>query len=200
MIKAIVGIFITFMGCCLVFGTYALMNASGTQCSGNVIAGGKVAIGGPFELVRHTGETVTDTDVITGLTLVYFGFTYCPDVCPLDNARNAEAVDLLDQKGHDVKLVFITIDPARDTPEVLADYVEVMHPKMVGLTGTEDQVKVASKAFKTYYRKNGEGEEYLIDHSTFSYLMNTDGLVEFFRRDISAEDIAKTVSCYIEQA
>ena len=74
-----------------------------------------------------------------------------------------------------------------------------MHPKMVGLTGTEDQIEVASKAFKTYYRKNGEGEDYLIDHSTFSYLMNAEGLVEFFRRDISAEDIAKTVSCYIEQ-
>jgi protein SCO1/2 len=199
MIKAIVGIFITFLGCCLVIGTYALMNASGTQCSGSAIAGGKAAIGGPFELVRHTGETVTDTDVITGLTLVYFGFTYCPDVCPLDNSRNAEAVDLLDQKGHDVKLVFITIDPSRDTPEVLADYVEAMHPKMVGLTGTADQVEVASNAFKTYYRKNGEGDDYLIDHSTFSYLMNTEGLVEFFRRDISAEDLAKTVSCHIEQ-
>ena len=118
----------------------------------------------------------------------------------MDSARNAEAIDLLDQMGHDVELIFITIDPARDTPEVLADYVEVMHPKMIGLTGTEEQVKVASKAFKTYYRKNGEGEDYLMDHSTFSYLMNTNGLVEFFRRDISAEDMAKTISCYIEEA
>ena len=181
-------------------GIYLVMNASETQCSGSTIAGGKASIGGPFELVRHTGETVTDADVITGPTLVYFGFTYCPDVCPLDNARNVEAIDLLDQMGHDVKPVFITIDPARDTPEVLADYVEVMHSKMVGLTGTEDQIKAASKAYKTYYRKNAEGEDYLMDHSTFSYLMNADGLMEFFRRDISAEDMAQTVSCFIEQA
>jgi protein SCO1/2 len=179
---------------------YTLTGSSQHQCSGSTIAGGKAAIGGPFELVDHTGVTVTDKDVITGPTLVYFGFTYCPDVCPLDTARNAEAIDLLDAMGHDVKPVFISIDPARDTPPVLADFVEVLHPKMVGLTGTPEQVKAASKAYKTYYRKNGEGEDYLMDHSTFSYLMGPDGLWEFFRREVPADEMAETVSCFIEQA
>lgn len=181
-------------------GSYFALTSGPETCSGTTIAGGKAAIGGPFELVKHTGETVTDTDVITGPTLVYFGFTYCPDVCPLDTARNAEAIDLLADMGHDVKPVFISIDPARDTPAVLADFVEVLHPKMVGLTGTEDQVKAASKAYKTYYRKNGEGEDYLMDHSTFSYLIGPDGLWEFFRRDVPANEMAETVSCFIEQA
>ena len=179
---------------------YVTLTAGPEQCSGSTIAGGKAAIGGPFELVKHTGETVTDTDVITGPTLIYFGFTYCPDVCQLDTARNAEAIDLLADMGHDVKPVFISIDPARDTPPVLADFVEVLHPKMVGLTGTEEQVKAASKAYKTYYRKNGEGEDYQMDHLTFSYLMGPDGLWEFFRRDVPAEEMAETVSCFIEQA
>ena len=200
MIKVTATVSVVIIVFCLITGSYVVMNAPKVHCGGTTIAGGKMAVGGPFELVRHTGELVTDIDVITGPSLIYFGFTYCPDVCPLDSARNAEAIDLLDQMGHDVELIFITIDPARDTPEVLADYVEVMHPKMIGLTGTEEQVKVASKAFKTYYRKNGEGEDYLMDHSTFSYLMNTNGLVDFFRRDISAEDMAKTISCYIEEA
>jgi len=160
----------------LVAGTYLTLNRGPESCSGSTIAGGKAAIGGPFTLVDHTGKTVTETDVITGPTLIYFGFTYCPDVCPLDTARNAEAIDLLADMGHTVKPVFITIDPKRDTPPVMADFVEVLHPKMVGLTGTEEQVKAASKAYKTYYRKNGDGEDYLMDHSTFSYLMGPDGL------------------------
>lgn len=184
----------------LAAGTYLTLNRTPYSCSGSTIAGGKAAIGGPFTLVDHTGETVTETDVITGPTLVYFGFTYCPDVCPLDTARNAEAIDLLADMGHTVKPVFITIDPERDTSAVMADFVEVMHPKMVGLTGTTEQVKAASKAYKTYYRKNGEGEDYLMDHSTFSYLMGPDGLWEFFRRDIEAPEMAETISCYIEQA
>lgn len=200
MIKAIATVSAAVIVAGLGVGTYVVMNASETQCSSSSIAGGKAAIGGPFELVKHTGETVTDADVITGPTLVYFGFTYCPDVCPLDTARNAEAIDLLDEMGHDVTPVFISIDPARDTPDVLADYVEVMHPKMIGLTGTQEQVKAASQAYKTYYRKNGEGEDYLMDHSTFSYLMGPDGLWEFFRRDITAAEMAETVSCFIEQA
>jgi protein SCO1 len=182
------------------FGAYTVLTSE-TQCSGGtIIAGGKAAIGGPFTLVDHTGTTVTDKDVITGPTLVYFGFTYCPDVCPLDTARNAEAIDLLAEMGHDVKPVFITIDPERDTPPVLADFVEVMHPKMIGLTGTPEQIKTASQAYKTYYRKNGEGEDYLMDHSTFSYLMGPDGLWEFFRRDATPQEMADTVSCYANQA
>ena len=167
------------------------------QCSGSAIAGGTAAIGGPFTLVDHTGQTVTDKDVLDGPSLVYFGFTYCPDVCPIDAARNAEAVDILKERGLDVTPVFISIDPNRDTPEVVAEYVDIMHPDMIGLTGTPEQVDAASQAYKTYYRKNGDGEDYLMDHSTFTYLMGADGFIDFFRRDIEADAMADRVACHI---
>ncbi|MBU2358146.1 MAG: SCO family protein, partial [Alphaproteobacteria bacterium] len=92
------------------------------QCFNGAVAGG--AIGGPFTLVNGAGQTVTDADVITEPTLVYFGYSFCPDVCPIDNARNAAAVDILADEGYSATPVFITIDPARDTPEVMQDYVK----------------------------------------------------------------------------
>lgn len=167
-------------------------------CRSTQIAGGAASIGGPFTLINGAGETVTDTDVITKPSLVYFGYTFCPDVCPLDNVRNAEAVDLLQENGLDVTPIFISIDPERDTPEAVADYADLMHEKMIGLTGTLDQVKAASRTYKTYYKKQETGDEYyLMDHSTFTYLvMPEHGFVEFFRRDLSAADMAQQVACF----
>ncbi|MEM7439867.1 MAG: SCO family protein [Pseudomonadota bacterium] len=167
------------------------------SCGGTAIAGGTAAIGGPFTLVDHTGTTVTDKDVLTGPSLIYFGFTYCPDVCPIDNVRNLEAVDLLKERGIDVKPVFISIDPERDTPEVMADYIEIMDDSMVGLTGSPEQVAAASKAYRTYYRKNGEGEDYLMDHSTFSYLVDASGFIDFFKRSDTPEQMADRIACYV---
>lgn len=158
-------------------------------------------LGGPFTLVDETGKTVTDKDVITGPTLLYFGYTFCPDVCPLDNARNADAITLLDERGVDVTPVFISIDPDRDTPELLDDFTANLHPRMIGLTGTPEQVKAASTAYRTYYAK-AEGDDpdyYLIDHSTFSYLVFPDhGFVDFFRRDVTPEDMADRLQCFVE--
>jgi protein SCO1/2 len=167
------------------------------DCRGGQVAGG--AIGGPFTLVNQKGETVTDKDVITKPSLVYFGYTFCPDVCPLDNARNAEAVDILEEMGLDVTPVFISIDPTRDTPEVMAEFASIMHPKMIGLTGTEDQVKAASLAYKTYYKKQDADDEfYLVDHSTFTYLMLPDtGFVDFFKREATPDEMAQTVACFL---
>lgn len=167
------------------------------ECRGGQVAGG--AIGGPFTLVNQAGVTVTDAEVITKPSLVYFGYTFCPDVCPLDNARNAEAVDILEEMGLDVTPVFISIDPERDTPEVMAEFAEVMHPKMIGLTGTEAQVKEASLAYKTYYKKqDAEDEYYLVDHSTFTYLMLPGtGFVDFFKREVTPDLMAERVACFI---
>jgi protein SCO1/2 len=170
------------------------------ECRGGAVGGGE--IGGPFTLMDKTGATVTDKDVITKPTLVYFGYTFCPDVCPLDNARNAEAVDLLEQQGLDVTPLFISIDPARDTPQVVGEFATNLHPRMIGLTGTQEQIKAASQAYKTYYKKQDSGDEfYLMDHSTFTYLVLPDkGFVEFFKRDDSAESMATTVACYISKS
>lgn len=168
------------------------------QCRQGQIAGGD--IGGPFTLINTQGQTVTDADVMTKPSLVYFGYTFCPDVCPFDMARNAEAVDLLAERGLEVTPVFITIDPERDTPEALADYAANMHPALVALTGSADQVKVASQAYKTYYRKQpSEDEFYLVDHSTFTYLMLPGtGFVDFFRREITSEQMADSVACFLQ--
>ena len=121
------------------------------DCRTSAVAGGSAAIGGPFELVDHKGHAVTEQDVIVEPSLIYFGYTFCPDVCPFDTVRNAEAIDLLAEQGLSAIPIFISIDPERDTPEALDAYVENIHPKMVGLTGTEEQVKAASKAYRTYY-------------------------------------------------
>lgn len=173
-------------------------------CGLTTVAGGAGAIGGPFTLVNGAGETVTDADVLTKPTLVYFGYTFCPDVCPLDTARNAEAMDLLAAQGHDTQGLFISIDPERDTPEVVGDYAGYMHEDMIGLTGSAEQVKAASKAYRTYYQKQDapEGDEfYLVNHSTQTYLMLPEhGFVEFFKHADTAEDVAERTACFIENA
>jgi protein SCO1/2 len=168
------------------------------QCRQGQVAGGD--IGGPFTLVNTSGQTVTDAEVLTKPSLVYFGYTFCPDVCPFDMARNVEAVDLLAARGLDVTPVFISIDPERDTPEALADYAANMHPGLVALTGSAEQVKTASQAYKTYYRKQpSEDEFYLVDHSTFTYLMLPGtGFVDFFRREITSDQMAESVACFLE--
>lgn len=171
------------------------------QCRASAVAGGSATIGGPFTLVDEDGATVTDQDVLGSTpALLYFGYTYCPDVCPLDAARNAEAVALLDERGYDVLPVFISIDPERDTPEVLKEFTDYLHPRMLGLTGTPDQTDAASKAFRTYYRKQeGDPEYYLVDHSTFSYLTLPEyGFVEFFRRDLPADQMADRMACFLD--
>lgn len=185
---------------------YATQSSQGSdqfaQCRASQIAGGAGSIGGPFELVNGQGETVTDSDVITEPSIVYFGYTFCPDVCPIDTARNAEVVDVLAEKNISVTPVFISIDPKRDTPEVVGDFADNLHERMIGLTGSPQQVKAASEAYRTYYKaQEGDDEYYLVDHSTFSYLvLPGHGFVEFFRRETSVDDMVNTVSCFAENA
>ena len=173
------------------------------KCRSSAITGVIGTIGGPFTLIDHKGATVTDTDVITEPSLIYFGYTFCPDVCPLDSARNGEVVDILAQIGKSATPIFISIDPKRDTSEVMAEYSEWIHPKMKGLTGSQEQVKAASKAYRTYYKLHpDEGNGfYLVDHSTMTYLVLPEhGFMEFFRRDQSAEKVAEKVACYINSS
>ena len=182
---------------------YVIVNQSDdvfADCRSSTVGGGD--IGGPFTLVDETGATVTDKDVLAKPSLIYFGYTFCPDICPLDTARNADAVDILAEQGFDVTPIFITIDPARDTPEVVASFTENLHPKMIGLTGSEEQVKAASAAYKTYFRKQASEDPdfYLMDHSTFTYLvLPQTGFVEFFRRDDTAEQMAERTACFLSQ-
>jgi protein SCO1/2 len=170
---------------------------SAESCFTSTAAGAD--IGGPFALVNGAGETVTDADVITEPALIYFGYSFCPDVCPIDNARNAQAVDLLAEAGHSVTPVFITIDPARDTPQVMGDYVQNFSDKMIGLTGSDAQVKAAADAYRVFYSKGDDDPDYyLMNHSIFTYLMMPDtGFASFFRREESPEQVADQVACAI---
>ena len=171
------------------------------QCRQGQVGGGSV--GGPFTLVDGaTGKTVTDKEVITKPTLIYFGYTFCPDVCPMDMARNAEAVDILEERGIDTGLAFVTVDPARDTSKVVAAFAANIHPKAIGLTGTEDQIRTAAGAYHAYYKKQDSTDEYyLVDHSAFTYLMFPDkGFMDFYKRDTTSEQIAESVACYVSAA
>lgn len=170
------------------------------QCrEGNV---GGADIGGPFSLIDKTGAVKTDKEVITRPTLVYFGYTFCPDVCPFDMSRNAEAMDLLKEQGKDVGLVFITVDPERDTPDVVGDYAEAYSDTAIGLTGSAEQIAAAAKAYRVYYKaQKGEDEYYLVDHSAFTYLMLPGtGFADFYKREATPEQIAKGVSCMMDAA
>jgi protein SCO1 len=179
---------------------YVQLSRSGdlfADCRQGQIAGGD--IGGPFTLVNTSGQTVTDADVLAKPALVYFGYTFCPDVCPFDMARNVEVVDKLEASGLDVTPVFISIDPERDTPEALRDYAANLHPKLIALTGSADQVKSAANAYKTVYSKQDSGDEfYLMNHMTFTYLvLPGQGFVDFFRRDVTSDQMAETVACFV---
>ncbi|CUH79526.1 SCO family protein [Tropicibacter naphthalenivorans] len=167
------------------------------DCRQGAVAGD---LGGPFELVNKDGVTVTDTDVITEPSLLYFGYTFCPDVCPFDTARNVEAVDILAERGKSVTPVFISIDPERDTPKQVGEFAENLHERMIGLTGSAEQVKAASQAYRTYYKKqDGDPEYYLVDHSTFTYLVLPEqGFVEYFRREVTPEQMADRVACFMD--
>jgi protein SCO1/2 len=161
------------------------------------------AIGGPFTLIDTTGATVTDADVLTEPSLIYFGYTFCPDVCPIDNGRNAEAVVQLSEQGISATPVFITIDPERDTPEVLADYTANFGVGMVGLTGSDAQIAEVAREYKTFYQKevDGDPDYYLMDHMAFTYIfIPGHGVVDFVRREATAEDIAARVACFVAAA
>lgn len=135
-------------------------------------------VGGPFSLVNQDGERVTDKDFLGSYFLVYFGYSYCPDVCPVDLQSLTAALDLLDEETlGKVRPVFITIDPERDTVEVMKAYVSLFHPKLIGLTGTPGEITAATRAYRVYARKveTESDSEYLMDHSAITFLMSPEG-------------------------
>lgn len=165
----------------VVGGSVALiMSAPGLlPTSGIIGTTGQARVGGPFELVKHTGETVTDKDFRGRYMLIYFGFTYCPDICPSSLQLMTTALEDLDEPTlAKVTPVFITVDPERDTTELMADYVSNFHPKMIGLTGSPEQIADAIKAYRVFAQKQKTGDgpdEYTMDHSSFYYLVGPDG-------------------------
>ncbi len=153
-----------------------------------------ISIGGAFTLIDHNGKTVTDANFRGRYMLVFFGYTFCPDVCPTALQTITEAMDLLGAKADKVQPVFISVDPERDTPKVLKSFMENFHPRMIGLTGSSEQVAAVAKIYRLYYAKASDEDDYLIDHQAFIYLMGPDGkIITYFPHGIAPDAIATKV-------
>lgn len=164
---------------------------------------GKAAIGGPFELLDKNGNIFTDSKLLGRWSLIYFGFTMCPDICPDELTKVSEALTTLTKHGRkvasgsdaDLTPVFISIDPERDSCERTSEYAEAFHPAFVGLTGSLEQVQVAAKAYRVYFSKDETvGDDYLVDHSIITYLQDPAGeFSEFYGKNITAPEMAARI-------
>lgn len=164
----------------------------------NTRTSGKALIGGSFELVNQDGKTVTDKDFRGKYMLIYFGYTFCPDVCPTELQVITGALEQLGSKAKNIQPIFISVDPDRDTPEVMKDYVANFYPGMIGLTGSGEQIAKAAKLYRVYYskvlEKNAPANEYTMDHSSIVYLMGPDGsFVKHFSYGTDAAKLAKGI-------
>jgi protein SCO1/2 len=150
------------------------------------------SIGGPFTLLDGDGHTVTDQTYRGKWLVIYFGFTFCPDACPTALNRIAEALDALGPDAGRVQALFITIDPERDTPTVMKQYVAAFDDRVVGLTGTPQQIAAAAKVYRAYYERVGDGPDYTMDHSTAIYVVDPDGRFNsLLPHDLTGQDMAK---------
>ncbi len=161
---------------------------------------GKAPVGGPFDLVDHTGQRRTDADFRGKLVLIYFGFTRCPDACPTELLAISLALDKLGRATDAVQPLFITVDPERDTPAVLADYVASFHPRLVGLTGEPAAIKTLAHAYKTFFARSAGGSagNYSIDHTGFIYVVGPDGRYrDFLPPQLAPEQIADAIKPHL---
>jgi cytochrome oxidase Cu insertion factor (SCO1/SenC/PrrC family) len=162
-----------------------------------VVGQGFGSVGGPIALVDPAGKPVTEKDFAGKYALVFFGYTTCPDVCPTELSAMATALDQLGPKADKVVPVFVTVDPERDTPEVVGQYAQAFSPRIVGLSGTPEQIAKAAKSFRVYYQKapQGDGATYLMDHSAFTYLMGPEWTVlDILPPQLSPQDMAQRIA------
>ena len=195
-----------FAGACvaiaaaLIAVTLVLVNrpAGGPQ-PGEVVSTGQADVGGPFQLVDHNGRPVDESMLEGKWSLVFFGFTYCPDYCPTTLQALDATKRRLGDKAKDLQIVFISVDPQRDTPQALKDYLssDGFPEGVIGLTGAPEQVKAVADAYRAFYQKVGEGEDYTMNHSLTVYLMGPDGR---FRTAVAEELGPETSAGVIERA
>jgi len=160
---------------------------------GRSVITGQADVGGPFRLTDQNGKAVSDADFRGRYMLIYFGYSFCPDVCPTTLSVMAQALDRLGGESRRVTPIFITIDPERDTPQVLGDYLKAFGPNFVGLTGSAAAIKDVEKKYRVYaVKKPLEKGAYGMDHSSVLYLMGPDGkMISFYDEAISPDDLAK---------
>jgi len=171
--------------------------------SGNFVSLASSSIGGDFTLTDVKNKKQHSRELITKPSLIYFGYSFCPDVCPFDLQRNTIAVDILAEQGLEVTPIFITIDPERDTPSRLKQFSEFVHPNLIALTGSQKEIDDVMKIFKVYGKKGASGnyekDNYLMDHSSFTYLVSYENkFLHFFKRQTTAEDMACQINLLID--
>lgn len=151
-------------------------------------------IGGPFTLTDGDGRAVTDQTYRGKWLLVYFGYTYCPDACPTGLNNIAGALKLMGADADSIQPLFITVDPARDTAAAMKAYVAAFDPRIAGLTGTPEQIDAVARAYRVYYKRVGEGDDYLMDHSVAIYVMDPEGKYSTaLRHTATPQDIAASL-------
>ena len=167
-----------------------------------VVSIGRAALGGPFSLVSHTGDTVTSDQLKGQYAMIYFGFTHCPDICPTELAKMESALAAYHSTHPTLPIqpIFISIDPQRDTPARMQQYKQQYSPSFLFLTGTTQQIKDVARHYRVYYSapdevaagEGGEGEEgYLVDHSIFFYLLDREGeVMDYYGKNMTSEEIA----------
>lgn len=165
---------------------------------------GKPLLGGPFSLTTHTGEPKTDRDYVGQWVLIYFGFTHCPDVCPEELEKMIQVVDEIDSIPTLPNLtpLFITIDPERDTKEAIANYVKEFSPKLIGLTGTKEEIDQVARAYRVYYSPGpkDEDEDYIVDHTIIMYLIGPDGqFLDYFGQNKKNAEIAGCIAAHMRE-
>ncbi|XP_015394684.2 protein SCO1 homolog, mitochondrial isoform X1 [Panthera tigris] len=165
---------------------------------------GKPLLGGPFSLTTHTGEPVTDQDYLGQWVLIYFGFTHCPDICPEELEKMIQVVDEIDgiPTLPNLTPLFITIDPERDTKEAIAKYVKEFSPKLVGLTGTKEEIDRVARAYRVYYSPGprDEDEDYIVDHTIIMYLIGPDGqFLDYFGQNKKNAEIAGSIAAHMRE-
>lgn len=163
---------------------------------------GKPLLGGPFSLTTHTGEPKTNKDYLGQWVLIYFGFTHCPDICPEELEKMIQVVDEIDSIPTLPNLtpLFITIDPERDTKEAIANYVKEFSPKLIGLTGTKEEIDQVARAFRVYYSPGpkDEDEDYIVDHTIIMYLIGPDGeFLDYFGQNKKNAEIAGSIAAHM---
>lgn len=167
------------------------------------VASPAVSVGGAFSLVDQAGRPVTEATWRGRWMLIYFGYTTCPDVCPTELQTMAAALESLGSQAAQVVPIFITVDPERDTPARLADYVKLFDDRLVGLTGTAQQIDTVARAYRVYYARvtSAQSTTYLMDHSSFVYLMGPDGALRaMFRPGTSAQELAGAIRARLPAA
>jgi cytochrome oxidase Cu insertion factor (SCO1/SenC/PrrC family) len=180
----------------LLLAAAAVLWQEGGSGAARVVSTGRAAIGGPYRLVNQDGKPVSDRDFRGRYQLIYFGYTFCPDVCPTTLALIAAALEKMGPDANRIVPIFISVDPGRDTPQVIKKYLAAFDPRFVGLTGSQSELSKVEKEYKVYAQKEPlKGGTYAVSHSSVIYLMGPKGkLVTFYNEVLTPEQLAKDLS------